>query len=148
MEKLAPLGPVYQAGTFNGNPVSVAAGLAILRSIKSRGTQLYSTLERKTIELCKGLRELIVSNGRTAQVNSLTSMFQIFFTSQPVIDVASARRSDTESYQRYFQALLRGHVFVPPSQFETCFLSTAHTDNDISATLEAVDSALKNSKEK
>jgi glutamate-1-semialdehyde 2,1-aminomutase len=143
MEKLAPLGPVYQAGTFNGNPVSVAAGLTMLRSIKKRGMQLYSTLERKTMELCKGIWESLSDNNESVQVNSVGSMFQIFFTEQSVVDYVSAKTSDVESYQHYFQALLKQHVFVPPSQFETCFLSTVHTESDISITLEAMNSIFK-----
>jgi glutamate-1-semialdehyde 2,1-aminomutase len=143
MEKLAPLGAVYQAGTFSGNPVSVAAGTEILRSIKKRTPQIYHVLEKRGEEIRKGLRDLLISNGRTAQVNSLGSMFQIFFTHQPVADYLSARSSNIDSYQRYFQSLLRSGVFVPPSQFETCFLSTSHSNDDIQTTLEVFDAALK-----
>jgi len=143
MEKLAPLGSVYQAGTFSGNPVSVAAGTEILRSIKKRGEKIYRVLEKRGEELRKGLQDLLISNERTAQVNSLGSMFQIFFTHQMVVDYKSAKSSNVDSYQRYFQSLLRSGVFVPPSQFETCFLSTSHSEDDVQTTLGALDSALK-----
>ncbi|HZY95083.1 MAG TPA: glutamate-1-semialdehyde 2,1-aminomutase [Candidatus Bathyarchaeia archaeon] len=143
MEKLAPLGPVYQAGTFSGNPVSVAASTEILRSIKKRGPQIYTLLKKRREEIGKGLQDLLISNGRTAQVNSLGSMFQIFFTPRPVVDYKSAKSSNVDSYQHYFQSLLRTGVFVPPSQFETCFLSTSHSKDDVQTTLESFDSALK-----
>lgn len=143
MEKLAPLGPVYQAGTFSGNPVSVAAGIETLRSIKKRGPQIYPALEKGGEEVRKGLQDLLISNGRTGHVNNLGSMFQIFFTHLPVLDYMSARSSNVDSYQRYFQSLLKSGVFVPPSQFETCFLSTSHSKDDLQTTLEAFDSALK-----
>ncbi len=146
MEKLAPLGPVYQAGTFSGNPVSVAAGTEILLSIKKRGAQMYTVLEKRGEEIRKGLQDLLISNGRTAQVNGLGSMFQIFFTHKLVVDYLSARSSNVDSYQRYFQSLLGSGVFVPPSQFETCFLSTSHSEDDVQTTLEAFDSALKDSR--
>ncbi|HZD12449.1 MAG TPA: aminotransferase class III-fold pyridoxal phosphate-dependent enzyme, partial [Candidatus Binatus sp.] len=143
MEKLAPHGPVYQAGTFSGNPVSVAAGRATLQSIKKRGTRIYSDLEKRGEEIRKSLQDLLISNRRIAQVNALGSMFQIFFTHLPVVNYVSAKSSNVESYQRYFQSLLKSGVFVPPSQFETCFLSSSHSKDDIQTTLEAFDSALK-----
>ncbi len=142
MEKLAPLGPVYQAGTFSGNPVSVAAGVTMLRSIKKRAGQLYSQLERKGQKLRDGIDDLVESRRVQAQVNGVGSLFQIFFTNRQVTDYHSAKSSNVESYQKYFRSLLESRVFVPPSQFEVCFLSTAHTDDDIAATLKAVDSAL------
>src|SRR6266566_148546 len=142
MEKLAPLGRVYQAGTYNGNPVSVAASLVTLQSLKRRAGQLYPKLEKTGEQVRRGINDLIVSAKLAAQVNGLSSMFQIFFTDHPVIDYGSAKTSDTTIFQKYFQSLLASRVFVPPSQFETCFLATSHKDDEIQVTLEAVESAL------
>ncbi len=144
MEKLAPLGGVYQAGTYSGNPVSVAASLATLQSLKRRPAQVYPALERAGEQLRRGISDLIESSHVTAQVNGLSSMFQIFFTSQHVTDYDSAKMSDVARFDKYFHALLGSRVFVPPSQFETCFLSTSHTDDEIQLTLEAIGNALKN----
>ncbi len=143
MEKLAPLGPVYQAGTYSGNPVSVAAGIAMLKSIKKRAAQLYPQLERKGQKLRKGLGDIVESSRIPAQVNGIGSMFQVFFTERPVTDYHSAISSDVESYHRYFSSLLTSGVFVPPSQFETCFVSSAHSDDDLGVTMEAFDTAFK-----
>jgi glutamate-1-semialdehyde 2,1-aminomutase len=144
MEKLAPQGGVYQAGTYSGNPVSVAASLATLQSLKRRAGQLYPKLERTGEEVRRGISDLIESAKLTAQVNGLSSMFQIFFADQPVTDYGSARAADTAKFNRYFHSLLASRVFVPPSQFETCFLATSHTDDEIQLTLDAIGSALRN----
>jgi len=142
MEKLAPLGGVYQAGTYSGNPVSVAASLATLQSLKRRAGQLYPKLERTGEQVRRGISDVIGSAKLAAQVNGLSSMFQIFFTDHPVIDYDSAKKSDTTRFQKYFQSLLASRVFVLPSQFESCFLATSHKDDEIQVTLEAVESAL------
>src|SRR2546422_467796 len=142
MEKLAPLGGVYQAGTYSGNPVSVAASLVTLQSLKRRGGQLYPKLEKTGEQVRRAMNDLIGSAKLAAQVNGLSSMFQIFFTDQPVIDYDSAKKSDTTKFQKYFQSLLASRVFVPPSQFESCFLATSHKDDEIQVTLEAIESAL------
>ncbi len=143
MERLAPVGPVYQAGTFSGNPVSVAAGVITLESLKKRSEQLYPRLEKMGHELRKGITEVVESIRTPVQVNGVGSMFQIFFTERPVTDFHSAKSSDLDSYQRYFRSLLATRVFVPPSQFETCFLSSAHSDDEINMTLETIGTALK-----
>ncbi len=142
MEKLAPLGGVYQAGTYNGNPVSVAASLVTLQSLKRRAGQLYPKLEKKGAQVRRGINDLIESGKLTAQVSGLSSMFQIFFTDHPVTDYDSAKTSDTTRFNKYFQSLLKSRVFVPPSQFETCFLATSHNGDEIQVTLEAIGSAL------
>jgi len=143
MEKLAPLGGVYQAGTYSGNPVSVAASLAMLQSLKRRAGQLYPKLGKTGQQLRRGIRDLIESAKLTAQVNGLSSMFQVFFTEHQVTDHDSAKTSDTTRFNKYFQSLLASRVFVPPSQFETCFLATSHTETEIQATLDAIGSALR-----
>jgi glutamate-1-semialdehyde 2,1-aminomutase len=143
MERLAPLGQVYQAGTFSGNPVSVAAGVTTLESLKKRSGQLYPRLEKMGHELRKGITDLAESMKTPVQVNGVGSMFQVFFTERPVTDFHSAKSSDPDSYQRYFRSLLASRVFVPPSQFETCFLSSAHSEDEIRGSLEAIGVALK-----
>jgi glutamate-1-semialdehyde 2,1-aminomutase len=144
MEKLAPLGGVYEAGTYSGNPVSVAASIATLRSLKRRAGYVYHTLEKTGDQMRRGIGDLVESAQLAAQVNGLSSMFQVFFTDQHVTDYDSAKTSDTRRFDKYFHSLLESRVFVPPSQFETCFLSTSHTDDEIQLTLEAIGNALKN----
>jgi glutamate-1-semialdehyde 2,1-aminomutase len=143
MEKLAPLGPVYQAGTYSGNPVSVSAAIATLQSLRKRAGQLYSRLEKMGDAMRRGIGDHLESARITAQVNGLGSMFQLFFTDRPVTDYHSAKSADIRKYEKYFHSLLASRVFVPPSQFETCFLSTAHTEDELDATLEAIGTAVK-----
>src|SRR5205823_14951954 len=104
--KRAPLGGVYQAGACSGNPVSVAASLATLQSLRRRAGQLYPKLERTGEQVRRGISDVIESAKLAAQVNGLSSMFQIFFTDHPVIDYDSAKKSDTTRFQKYFQSLL------------------------------------------
>ena len=148
MQKLAPIGPVYQAGTYSGNPVSVAAGLTTLRSLKKRSNRVYTSMENHGRSLAKGIRDHADQNHIPAQVNQIGSMFQIFFTDSNVMDYDSAKSSDTGKYNRYFQSLLKSSVFTPPSQLESCFLSTAHTKDDIQHTLEAIGDSLKSVRSK
>jgi glutamate-1-semialdehyde 2,1-aminomutase len=142
MEKLSPLGGVYQAGTFSGNPVSVTAGYATIRYLIENEDKVYPRLERYCEELAKALVDLSERHGLAVQVHRLASMFQVFFSPQPVDDYASARLSDVRRFRAYFMSLLENGVFVPPSQFETCFVSVAHSDEDLEATIEAFDKAL------
>src|SRR6266566_4644274 len=143
LEKLAPLGPVYQAGTYSGNPVSVSAALATLDSLRKRGGQVYSRLERMGDEMRHGMSDHLESARVTAQVNGVASMFQLFFTDRPVTDYHSAKSADMRKYEKYFHSLLASRIFVPPSQFETCFLSTAHNEDELEATLGAIGAAVK-----
>src|SRR5947208_4223468 len=124
MEKLAPMGPVYQAGTYSGNPVSVSAALATLQSLKKRGGQVYSRLEKMGDKMRRGISDHLEAARVEAQVNGVGSMFQLFFTDRPVTDYHSAKSADIHKYEKYFHSLLASRIFVPPSQFETCFLST------------------------
>ncbi len=142
METLSPLGGVYQAGTFSGNPISVTAGYATIRYLVENCNEIYPRLERSCEKLAKALVDLGQEHGLAVQVHSLASMFQVFFTSNPVDDYASAKLSDVRRFRAYFMSLLESGVFIPPSQFETCFISTAHTDEDIELTIEAFDKAL------
>jgi glutamate-1-semialdehyde 2,1-aminomutase len=143
MEKLAPLGAVYQAGTYSGNPVSVSASLATLQSLKKRAGQLYPRLDRMGESLRRGISDHLESTRSSGQINGAGSMFQLFFTDRPVTDYHSAKSANLSRYDKYFHSLLASRVFVPPSQFETCFLSTAHTDDEIQDSLNAIGNALK-----
>ncbi len=143
MEKLAPLGGVYQAGTYSGNPVSVAAGLATLESLSTRAGQVYPSLESAGKILRSRIANSAESLGLNVQVNGVGSMFQVFFTDKPVVDYRSAKTSKRDLYHKFFQSLLQSHVFVPPSQFETCFLSTSHTAEQIEDSLAAIGIAFR-----
>ena len=139
MKLIAPEGPVYQAGTLSGNPLAVAAGIAALKAVTK--PDVYVKLEEKTALLVDGLRKAASAAGVEVIINSIGSMFTVFFTSSPVTDFQSAKTSDTARYAKFFHALLEHGVYFPPSQFETCFMSLAHTKSDISATLKAARTA-------
>ncbi|SCG85068.1 glutamate-1-semialdehyde 2,1-aminomutase [Methanobacterium congolense] len=140
MEMIAPSGNVYQAGTFNGNPVSIKAGLAMLKQLDS---SFYTTMNSKGQKLRKGLEDVLENNGLNFHVAGLSSMFQIYFKEGDVLDYKDAKSADTQGFTAYFHKLLEGGIFLPPSQFECCFLSRAHSDEDLQITLENVDEALK-----
>jgi glutamate-1-semialdehyde 2,1-aminomutase len=127
MQKIAPVGPVYQAGTLSGNPLAVAAGLAMLRHLKSH-PEIYQRLEEMGRELTSEPPPEII-------VNRVGSMFTFFFSGSPVTDWESARKSDTAAFARFFHWMLENGVYLAPSQFEAAFLSAAHTDADVKTTL-------------
>ncbi len=129
MSKIAPSGPVYQAGTLSGNPLAVAAGLAMLRHLKAH-PEIYDQLERRSARLT-------ADPPAGVTVNRVGSMFTFFFTEGPVTDYESAKRSDTKRFGNFFQWMLERGIYLAPSQFEAAFLSAAHTDEDINRTLEA-----------
>lgn len=143
MENLAPSGKVYQAGTFSGNPISVAAGYSAIKMLHKKQNKVYTELERSCEKLVSALKDLISDYGLSAQVNGLASMFQIFFTSTPITDYIAVKTSEIQKFTSYFRSLLSRGIFIPPSQFETCFLSTAHSDEDLNCTVEAFKEALK-----
>lgn len=143
MELISPLGKVYQAGTFSGNPISMTAGLITLKTLVKQRNYIYKRLKSMGEEIKKGLLDTVRVSKIQAQVNLVESMFQIFFTDKPVVDYAAAQSADKTKFMRYWRELLRQGVFIPPSQFETCFLSSTHTDKDVTKTLEAMDSAIK-----
>jgi glutamate-1-semialdehyde 2,1-aminomutase len=142
MEKLSPLGGVYQAGTFSGNPISVTAGYATVQYLARNKNKIYPKIEGNCEKLAAALADLSRSRKLAVQVHNLASMFQIFFSPQPVKDYTTVKLSDTRRFYTYFTALLKSGVFIPPSQFETCFLSLAHSDDDLEMTAEAFDKAL------
>jgi glutamate-1-semialdehyde 2,1-aminomutase len=135
MQLISPLGPVYQAGTLSGNPLAMAAGLATLQLLTEPG--VYEHLERLASRLSEGLVGAARSAGVPYTANRVGSMFTGFFCEDPVTDYASAKRSDTKRYAKFFHAMLERGVYLAPSQFEAGFLSLAHTDADIDATLNA-----------
>jgi glutamate-1-semialdehyde 2,1-aminomutase len=141
MKWIAPEGPVYQAGTLSGNPLAVAAGIATLKTLKKPGT--YAKLERMTAELTSGLLNAAERAGIPVQINTIGSMFTIFFASTPITDFQKAKTCDSARYARFFNAMLDRGVYFPPSQFETCFVSLAHTRNDIKDTIQAAREAFK-----
>jgi glutamate-1-semialdehyde 2,1-aminomutase len=135
MQQISPLGPVYQAGTLSGNPLAMAAGLATLRLLTEPG--VYAHLERMSARLSEGLASAAADAGVAYTTNRVGSMLTGFFTDQSVTDYASAKRADTAQYARFFHAMLEQGVYLAPSQFEAGFVSLAHTDADIDATVNA-----------
>ncbi len=139
MDKLSPQGPVYQAGTLSGNPVCVAAGIATLKLLKTKGT--YPALERSTKRLCDGISQALQKQKVKHTINRIGSMFTVFFNPGPVTDYSSAAKSDTAMYAKFHTAMLKAGIYLPPSQFEACFVSTAHKQSDIAQTIAAVHKA-------
>jgi glutamate-1-semialdehyde 2,1-aminomutase len=135
MSKVAPSGPIYQAGTLSGNPLAVAAGLAMLRHLKAH-PEIYDRLESRTAELCAAAPPGVT-------VNRAGSMFTFFFTDGPVTDYESAKRSDTARFGRFFRGMLERGVYLAPSQFEAAFVSAAHSEEDIRKTIAAAREALE-----
>lgn len=140
MDRVAPVGPVYQAGTLSGNPLAVAAGLATLRRLRSG--DVYTRLEALAGRLERGIHEVCVERGARLQVNRVGSMLTLFFAESPVVDFATARNSDTARFSRFFGKMLERGIYWPPSQFEAAFVSTAHSESDIDRTVEAIGESL------
>jgi len=141
MEKVSPSGPVYQAGTLSGNPLAMAAGLATLEALHEPG--VYERLEAASARLAAGIAEAAAKAGVVVCQNRVGSMACTFFQEGPVIDSASAQKSDTQQYARFFHAMLRRGVYLAPSQFEVTFVSLAHTDEIIDRTIEAAEQAMQ-----
>ena len=142
MEKLAPSGPVYQAGTLSGNPIAMTAGLTTLQILRDN-RDTYEMLDRRTFHLCDEMLALFKQKGLPVKINQAGSMFTLFFTPEDVFDFASASRSDTEGFARYFRGMLTNGINLAPSQFEAAFLSFAHTPDDVEMTLNACAQTLK-----
>jgi glutamate-1-semialdehyde 2,1-aminomutase len=135
MDLVAPAGPVYQAGTLSGNPLAVAAGLKTLEILQRPG--IYERLDSLTGKLTQGLIVEAARLGVALTVNRVGSMFTTFFTPASVNDYASAKKADTAAYGVFFRSLLESGVYFPPSQFEAAFVSTSHSEGDVSATIQA-----------
>jgi glutamate-1-semialdehyde 2,1-aminomutase len=141
MDMVAPLGPVYQAGTLSGNPLAMAAGLATLRYLRSHKSTIYTGLEMLSARLTEGVTAAARDAGVPLCCNRVGSMFTWFFTEGPVTNWTSAARCDTKAFARFFRAMLDNGVYLPPSQFEAAFLSAAHNEKDIHQTIAAAKQA-------
>ncbi|MGQ0810866.1 MAG: glutamate-1-semialdehyde 2,1-aminomutase [Nitrospiraceae bacterium] len=141
MDLIAPVGPVYQAGTLSGNPLAMTAGIETLKRLQAPG--IYRKLEEGSATLAKGLREAAQKAGVPLTQTRVGSMLGAFFTKGPVVDWSSAKQSDTQAYAAFFHRMLEKGVYFAPSQFEAAFLSTAHSARDIEHTIRAARSAFK-----
>ena len=141
MEMVAPLGPVYQAGTLSGNPLAMRAGLATLPKLAAAG--FYEDLNRKAGRLADGLRAALKESGVAGSVNAVGSLMTMFFTGDAVTDYSGAKKSDTKIYAAFFREMLSRGVFIAPSQFEALFVSAAHSDADIERMIEAAGESLR-----
>ena len=141
MDQVAPVGPVYQAGTLSGNPLAMAAGGTALDLLSRPGT--YEALEARTVRLQIGLSRAAQAAGVMVTVNRVGSMLTVFFCRGPVVDYASAKTSDTKLYARFFHGLLKRGVYLPPAQFEAAFVSLAHGEPEIDRTIAAAGQALR-----
>lgn len=141
MRNIAPVGPIYQAGTLSGNPLAMTAGLVTLRRL--RDASIYQNLEQRSAKLCAGLSHAASAAGFETTTNRVGSMWTSFFTGGPVTNWASANKSDRELYGRFFHAMLNEGVYLAPSQFEAGFVSITHTDAVIEQTLQAARKAFE-----
>lgn len=135
MEKVAPLGGVYQAGTLSGNPIATTAGITTLRILKENADYIYPQIADATRQLADAARDTF---GDSVQVNQVGSLMSVFFTKKPVVDYNSATASDTEAYAAYFNAMLQQGIYLAPSQFESMFVSAVHSKEDLARTIEAM----------
>jgi glutamate-1-semialdehyde 2,1-aminomutase len=142
MDYVSPAGPVYQAGTLSGNPIAMAAGMAMLTHL-NENPSVYQYLQERGEQLMKGMNDTLSKLGLNYTTNHLGSMFSMFFTDKEVYDFESAKTSDTALFGKYFQAMLRRGIYLPPSQFESLFLSTALTEDHINKILQANEESLK-----
>jgi len=140
MDKLSPVGPVYQAGTLSGNPLAMAAGIATLKALRAK--DVYPHLEGLGTRFASGMSEVFRKHGVPHVVANVGSLAGFFFTAGPVTDLTSAKRADTALYGKFFHAMLDRGVYFAPSQFEAAFLSTVHRDSDLERTFAAADEAL------
>lgn len=139
MQMVAPVGPMYQAGTLSGNPLAMTAGLATIRGVTAPG--VWQGLERTGEELMEGLAHAAAAAGIPITHSRVGTMFGMFFSDAPVVDWPTAKRSDTQRFARYFRSMLENGVYIAPSQFEAGFISTAHDEEAIAATLRAAEIA-------
>jgi len=141
MDLVAPLGPMYQAGTLSGNPLAMAAGYAQLHYLRDH-KEVYAQLDKLSGKLVAGVAAAAKEAGVAITCNRVSSMFTWFFSPGPVVDWGSAAKSDTEAFGRFFRVLLENGIYLPPSQFEAAFLSAAHTEKDVEQTIAAARHAL------
>lgn len=142
MDYLAPLGPVYQAGTLSGNPLAMAAGLAMLNALE-KDQAVFQRLSEKTIYLEKGIQKVLSQNGISFTINRLGSMISVHFDANPVIDFQTASKGDNETFKKFFHGLLEQGIYIAPSAYETWFISDALTYEDLDYTINAIDKVAK-----
>ncbi len=140
MEMMAPVGPVYQAGTLSGNPIAMTAGIETLKLLSQPG--VYDQLEIKAAGLEKGIAVAVAKAGINIHVSRIASLVTVFFSSDPVIDYETARKADSASFSKFFHSLLAEGIYWPPSQFEAAFISLVHSDEDIQLTIRAIGKAV------
>jgi glutamate-1-semialdehyde 2,1-aminomutase len=140
MQQVAPLGPVYQAGTLSGNPLAMAAGIATLKQLAKPG--FFDELEEKAAGFADGIDAVIAEHEIPARLSRVGSMMTLFFSDEQPRDYAGARKADAQRYARFFHALLDSGVYFPPSQYEAAFVSAAHSDADLDSTVQAISAAL------
>ena len=138
MEHIAPLGNVYQAGTLSGNPIAMIAGYTLLNELKNNPS-IYTELEEKTARLEKSLNDILAAKNIPHRINSVGSMMSIFFTNDEVINFESASKTDSTLFKRFFHHLLNQGIYLPPSPYESWFISNALSSEDIQKTLDAVE---------
>jgi glutamate-1-semialdehyde 2,1-aminomutase len=137
MEQLAPVGPIYQAGTLSGNPLAMAAGLEMLKTLKNNPA-IYTELERKAAKLEAGLMENLIQSGTKGTINRVGSLLTLFFTKNEKVETFDeVMTSDKDQYGKYFRLALEAGIYLAPSQFEAAFISNAHSDEDIEKTIAA-----------
>jgi glutamate-1-semialdehyde 2,1-aminomutase len=141
MDLVAPLGPMYQAGTLSGNPLAMAAGCAMVKQLRDRKNEIYPRLEKMTADLVAGVASAAADAGVVLSHNRVGSMFTWFFRKGPVTDWDLASKSNTEQFGRFFRGMLDRGIYLPPSQYEAAFLSAAHTDEDVQKTIAAAKEA-------
>jgi glutamate-1-semialdehyde 2,1-aminomutase len=143
MSLVAPLGPMYQAGTLSGNPLAMAAGIAQVKHLREKKNEIYPRLEALSKKLVEGVAATAKGVGVTLCFNRVGSMFTWFFSEGPVTDWDSASKSDIAAFGRFFRSMLDAGIYLPPSQFEAAFLSAAHTEEDVQRTIEAARKSLR-----
>jgi glutamate-1-semialdehyde 2,1-aminomutase len=146
MDLVAPLGPMYQAGTLSGNPLAMAAGVATLQTLKDKRAEIYPQLEKLSALLVDGVAGIAKDAGISMRANRVGSMFTWFFTPNAVTDWTSAAKSDTQAFARFHRAMLDQGIYLPPSQYEAAFLSAAHTETNIQETIAAARKSLVKNK--
>jgi glutamate-1-semialdehyde 2,1-aminomutase len=143
MDLVAPLGPMYQAGTLSGNPLAMAAGCAMLKHLRDHKQEIYPRLEKLSRQLVEGIAGVAKDVGVPLCYNRVGSMFSWFFTPGPVTDWDSASKSNTEAFGKFFRSMLDSGVYLPPSQFEAAFVGATHSEQDIEQTIAAAKEAFK-----
>lgn len=146
MDLLSPGGKVYQASTFAGNPIAVSAAISSIKTINKIKNKLYAKLEKYNLRFTRALDDIATDMKIPHQINSVSSMFQIFFTNKPVVNYNTSKNADAKKFQKMFNVLLKNGVFIAPSQYEVVFLSDAHTQNDLNKALDVYHAALKSVK--